>query len=177
MSPNKTKDYPLRIENKNITSNILKFKVINNTNSECKIYLDDILIKISEENNTNITVDISNIYKGKLNIKIEAGKKFLYETINRNLEDFFGNLKKTLLGKENTYFLVNDRNNEIRQHYDKNYTCNLDIDKFRQSTLSKKRYLNQRDIDYALFIVPDKSVILRDKLPFKTDPPLRNTPN
>ena len=84
-------------------------------------------------------------------------------------------LLKTLEGKDDYYFLVNDSNNEIPQHYDENYESAFDAEKFIESYLSKKIYIENNNMTYNLFVVPDKSVVLRNYLPFDTIRPRRNT--
>lgn len=175
MSPDNSIKYPLLIENSKITDNTLEFTILNNTNSTCSVYLNDKLIEKNNEKRISVCRDISKIYISNFHIKVETEDNFIFKTLTRDLSNYFTGLKKTLLGKDNSYFLVNDRNNEIRQHYDSNYDCNLDIDKFKQSTLSKKSYLDQRNINYGLFVVPDKSITLRNKLPFETNSPYRYT--
>ena len=76
-------------------------------------------------------------------------------------------------GKENYLFLVNDASDEVRQHYDDSYEYNLDFKKFIESEKSKEDYLKKRNIGYSLFVVPDKSVVLRNLLPFETNEPVR----
>ena len=85
-----------------------------------------------------------------------------------NFNDMFKNLNHTLKGKDDYFFLVNDKTNEIRQHYDESYNYSLDISGFVDSQNSKKNYLEKKGINYGFFLVPDKSVILRDHLPFDT---------
>ena len=84
-------------------------------------------------------------------------------------------LLKTLEGKDDYYFLVNDSNNEIPQHYDEGYESEFDAEKFTESYLSKKIYIENNNMTYNLFVVPDKSIVLREYLPFDTISPKRNT--
>lgn len=86
---------------------------------------------------------------------------------------YFSSFKKTIEGKDDYYFLVNDTNNEIRQHYDKSYEVRFDFDKFIFSLLSKQSYLNAMGMTYNFFVAPDKSVTMRKYLPFDTDVPVR----
>ncbi|MGN1321274.1 MAG: hypothetical protein ACI4VJ_01680 [Methanosphaera sp.] len=90
--------------------------------------------------------------------------------------ELFKDLKHTLVGKD-TLFLVNDNNNEIRQHYDSTYEGRVDYDLFRKSVQSKKKFFKRRDMAYGLYAIPDKSVILQDQLPFDTDKPVRHVDN
>lgn len=95
------------------------------------------------------------------------------------MEDSFtnisSNLKHSLKGKNNTFFLVNDPTNELRQHYDKNYEKKLDPKVVIDSQLSKEKYLLEHKLNYGLFIIPDKSVVLEEKLPFTHNLPYRYT--
>ena len=92
-----------------------------------------------------------------------------------DFKSYFSGLKKTVEGKDDYYFLVNDTNNEIRQHYDSSYNVKFDLDKFVFSLLSKQSYVNARGMTYNFFIVPDKSITMRKYLPFETDEPIRIT--
>ena len=85
------------------------------------------------------------------------------------------NLKHSLKGKNNTFFLVNDPTNELRQHYDINYEKKLDPKVVIDSQLSKEKYLLEHKLNYGLFIIPDKSVVLEEKLPFTHNLPYRYT--
>lgn len=93
--------------------------------------------------------------------------------MSEDITHYFNDLKKTMEGKDDYYFLVNDSNNEIRQHYDDNYELNFDKDKFIQSITSKKSYFKSKDMNYNFFVIPDKSITMRDHLPFKTNEPRR----
>lgn len=175
MSSDNKRKYPLQITEIKINKNTLRFTVKNYTNNTCNIFINDDHINSSNDKIINIRQDISNYYMGKIHIKAETSDKFVLKTIHRDLSNYFRGLKKTLIGEDNTYFLVNDKNNEIRQHYDSNYECHLDIERFKNSTLSKKSFLDKKGINYGLFVVPDKSITLRDKLPFKTNEAYRHT--
>ena len=78
----------------------------------------------------------------------------------------FEGLKLSLKGKDGYLFLINDNNNEIRQHFDHSY-----IDKFKSSLFSenlniKKDYCQNNNIKYYFFMIPEKSYVCRDLLPF-----------
>ena len=90
------------------------------------------------------------------------------------LREYFKDLKKTMKGKNNYFFLVNDSNNEILQHYDDGYESKFNSGKFKASQKAKMSYLRDNNINYKMFVVPDKSVILRKYLPFDTDTPKRH---
>lgn len=91
-----------------------------------------------------------------------------------NFNEEFKDLKRTLRGKKSQYFLVNDTNSEIRQHYDKSYKGHLNLEKVKESIKSRKDYAKKGGMNYSFFVVPDKSIILRDCLPFKTSTPYRH---
>lgn len=78
-------------------------------------------------------------------------------------------LNKTLMGLDNYLFLVNDSNNELGQHYDPDYENHFDAKAFKDNYYFKKDLLSKYDIDYHFFVVPDKSVVCRDLLPFEHD--------
>ena len=92
-----------------------------------------------------------------------------------DFNQYFKGLKKTIEGKDNYYFLVNDTNNEIRQHYDYDYQSSVDIERFAKSIASKKDYFHSKDINYEFFVIPDKSITAREYLPFETPTPKRIT--
>ena len=83
-------------------------------------------------------------------------------------------LNKTLKGRKDYLFLINDSNNELKQHYDKNYNNKFNANIFSNDYHFKKDLFNKYGIDYYYFDVPDKSVICRDYLPFKIDSIKRN---
>ena len=63
-------------------------------------------------------------------------------------------------------FLINDSNNEIRQHFDQSYINNFNPNFFIEKLKSKVDYCNNNNIKHFFFIVPDKSYVCRDFLPF-----------
>ena len=74
------------------------------------------------------------------------------------------NLKHCIRGRKNFYFLINDTNNEIKQHFDENYKNQFNKDVFNQDFVFKKKYFGKQ---YYYFIVPDKSIICKNLIPFK----------
>ncbi|MDO5852001.1 MAG: hypothetical protein Q4Q23_05905 [Methanobacteriaceae archaeon] len=76
---------------------------------------------------------------------------------------------KVFIGKRDYLFLVNDSNNEILQHYDKNYKNRFNEKTFRKYYQDKKEYFDNLNIDYHFYIVPDKSVVCRKLLPFTSE--------
>jgi len=87
-----------------------------------------------------------------------------------NVKDYISQIKgKSMKGKNDILFLVNDSNNEILQHYS-------DINNFDNSKLLLLNKINynyniclNNSIKYYFFIIPDKSVVLKEYLPFKVD--------
>ncbi len=117
------------------------------------------------------------IFTDELDVKIDINSKVIREHIHRDINSYFKDLKKCMLGKNDNFFLVNDVNEEIRQHYDENYHSEVDYDRFKECLSSKREFLEKRNINYNLFVVPDKSITLREYLPFKTNTPRRHVDN
>ena len=86
-------------------------------------------------------------------------------------------LKTSLKGRRNYLFLINDSNNEILQHFDENYENLFDSKVFLEDYYFKKELLIKDNIDYHFFIVPDKSIVCKELLPFKYDIVKRNVDN
>jgi hypothetical protein len=76
------------------------------------------------------------------------------------------NLKKTLKGLDGFLFLVNDFNNEIRQHFDHSYKNKFNHNIFIKDLNYKKEFCKKRNIKHFFFIIPDKSLVCKDFLPF-----------
>ena len=93
-----------------------------------------------------------------------------------NFDDELKNYKHTIKGKDYFIFLVNDFNKEIQQHYDSNYEFTVDIPKLRESIISKINYCNNKKINYSFFVIPDRSIVLKDYLPWDVDEPKRILP-
>ncbi|WP_296790766.1 hypothetical protein [uncultured Methanobrevibacter sp.] len=84
------------------------------------------------------------------------------------------NLRHSIRGKNNYYFLINDTNNELKQHYDDTFTSKFNYEKFNQDLNNKKEYFRNQGIGYYYFIVPDKSIICKNLLPIKYNSIIRN---
>lgn len=82
-----------------------------------------------------------------------------------NLQEESFNLIHTV-GLDNYVFLNNDTNYELKQHYSENFQNKFDEKRFRESYKSKKEYCEKRGIEYKFYVLPDKSVICKDYLPF-----------
>ena len=128
---------------------------------------EELIIQIKDSQNevNNLKIQNKNLEEEKLifleeKIKIENLKE-KFRTIP-NFED----LKFTLKGKDGYLFLINDSNNEIRQHFDQSYINNFNPNFFIERLKSKIDYCNKKNIKYFFFIVPDKSYVCKDFLPF-----------
>ncbi len=97
---------------------------------------------------------IQNIFSHK------DSKKDPFEEIDNS------NLKLSLKGSNDYYFLINDTNEELRQHFDRNYRNNFDSKVFLNNLNFKRNTFKKHNIDYYYFIIPDKSVVCKDYLPF-----------
>lgn len=115
--------------------------------------------------------DNPDVKRAGLNPLIHFLKYGLYEGRLPKLltveEVFNQNLKRTLKGKKGYLFLINDNNNELRQHFDENYESIFDFNKSLKVQKIKKDWLNSMNIPFYSFSVPDKSIICKDFLPFK----------
>lgn len=83
-------------------------------------------------------------------------------------------LKKTLKGKNKTLFLINDSSHELRQHFDVFYQNIFNPKVFKKYYNNKLKFCNKRKIKYQFFIVPDKSLVCKDQLPFEVGLVKRN---
>ena len=83
-------------------------------------------------------------------------------------------LKKSFRGKNHYFFLVNDSNNELKQHFDNNYEHDFSVEKFNRDFYFKKNLFNNRGIGYYYFFIPDKSVVCNELLPIIHNSPIRN---
>ena len=71
-------------------------------------------------------------------------------------------LKLSLRGLDDYYFLINDTNEELRQHYDMTYKNNFKSDVFLKNLMFKRDTFLKHDIDYYYFIIPDKGIVCKD---------------
>ena len=120
------------------------------------------LIKDNEEHK----IQINNLENEKINIQTDQLR--LLEEENEKLCSVpnFKGLKLSLKGKEGYLFLINDGNNEILQHFDQSYVNNFNSSFFIEKFDFKKEYCKKNNIKYFFFIVPDKSYVCRNLLPF-----------
>ena len=105
--------------------------------------------------------------------EVEIFGKILTDKDTSTIPDYT-HLKKTLKGKNGYLFLINDSNNEIKQHFDESYTSNFYASIFIENLNLKKEFINKNKIRYYCFIIPDKSVVCKDFLPFEIKTVKRN---
>ena len=117
-----------------------------------------------EIENQKLEVNLKNLENEllKLRNEIEDNRKILenFATIPN-----FNNLKRSLKGKAGYLFLVNDSNNEIRQHYDQTYLNKFNVQLFNKILESRKYFCKSKNIKYYFFMVPDKSIVCKDFCP------------
>ncbi len=82
--------------------------------------------------------------------------------------------KTCLKGKDNFLFLTNDSNNELRHHFDHSFENNFNPNLFIKILKFKEEYCRVRNIEYHFFIIPDKSIVCKDFLPFEVTTIKRN---
>jgi hypothetical protein len=94
----------------------------------------------------------------------------------QTIKSIVGNeeLNCTIKGKEDYLFLINDSSTEIRQHYDDSYSNIFRTEDFVDNYNFKKKFCDDRNIKYLFFIIPDKSVVCKDLLPFEVGNIKRN---
>ncbi|MGL6298365.1 MAG: hypothetical protein ACRC1M_04270 [Methanobacteriaceae archaeon] len=100
-----------------------------------------------------------------------ANIKLSDRTAAINCEKFFNedntsSLNLSLKGFNGRLFLVNDSNNELRQHFDFNYSNDFDSEDFNRIINAKKKFCNDKNIPYYFFVIPDKSLVCKEYLPF-----------
>ena len=105
--------------------------------------------------------------KTKKNLMEISENKFEDDNTNLRTVPHYPNLKKTLKGNNGYLFLINDSNYEMRQHFDVSYTNNFNADIFIENLSLKKEYINQKNIRYYFFIIPDKSLLCYESIPFE----------
>lgn len=76
-------------------------------------------------------------------------------------------LNLALKGTNDFLFLFNDSNNELLQHFDVNYNSTFDSQSFKEDLSFKNSFFKELGIPYFYHVVPDKSVVCKDFLPFK----------
>lgn len=84
------------------------------------------------------------------------------------------NLKKTIKGKNDFLFLINDVANELRQHFDMSYKNKFNVNDFLDEYYFKKLLFKKNNIDYFYFVIPDKSIVCKNFLPFEVNYTKRN---
>ena len=123
-------------------------------------------VRSLEDENHKLEITLKKLENEVVNLRneIECKQKILekYATIPN-----FKNLDRSLKGKNGYLFLVNDSNNEIRQHYDETYINKFNVQLFNKILASRKDFCKKNNIKYSFFMVPDKSIVCKDLLPFE----------
>ncbi len=122
-------------------------------------------VRTLEMDNEKLKNQIKNLKKEKLEV-IADNIRMLKEKEEICTIPDFSHLKQTLKGKDGYLFLINDSNNEIRQHFDQSYVNNFYPTFFIEKFNDKEEYCKDKNIKHYFFIVPDKSVVCREFLPF-----------
>jgi hypothetical protein len=91
-------------------------------------------------------------------INDEQNKLIVERIKNITVPDFQG-YNKSYKSNNGYLFLINDSNNEIRQHFDQSYYNHFNFSLFIEKFNSKTEYCKLNNIEYNFFIVPDKSYV------------------
>jgi GT2 family glycosyltransferase len=139
-------------------------------------YNEIIRISNSQEEYIKVAEEVKNISLKSTGEMAEDYMELYSELLNdtKTIPNHF-NLKKSLMGNDGFVFLVNDTNNEIRQHFDQSYINRFNAPDFNQNLKVKKKYLDSKKIDFYFYIIPDKSVVCKDFLPFNVNVIKRNS--
>lgn len=89
-------------------------------------------------------------------------------------DEYLKTLKKSIKGKNDYLFLINDSNNELQQHFDPDYKNRFNKEIFLKQLDEKKKYCAENDIKFFFFLVPDKSLVCKQFLPFVSNNEKRN---
>lgn len=71
-------------------------------------------------------------------------------------------------GLDNYLFLVNDSGQELRQHFSPEFVSHFKLEEFTAVLDNHQKIAKERNCTYLFVLTPDKSIILKDKLPFDT---------
>lgn len=131
------------------------------------------LVRALEMENEKLKNQIINLKKENIKFK-EDNTRLIKAKEETCTVPKFGDLKLTLKGKEDYLFLINDSNNEIRQHFDQSYVNDFNPTFFIEKLNDKVEYCRSKNIKHFFFIVPDKSYVCREFLPFDVKTIKRN---
>ena len=87
----------------------------------------------------------------------------LHEIIEKGCLD----KKMNLVGKDKYLFSVFDSTSELKQHFTPTFKEEFNYEKFSNNLSFKKKIFKKYGINYNCFIIPDKSIVCKNKLPFK----------
>jgi len=155
----------------------------------------DLYLQVIEKNKTDIfekkrlnrkledekpEIEPENIQKNELKEKHKVNEDKIILDEEKEKTDtipIFKDFKKSLKAKEgfeDFLFLINDSNSEIRQHFDRTYTNRFNSTLFIENFKCKEEFCRSRNIKYYFFLVPDKSYVCRNLLPFDIEIVKRN---
>jgi len=123
------------------------------------------MVRALEIYNKKLQIQINNLEKENIKLTRDNASMLKEKEKFFTIPDFEG-LKQTLKGKKGYLFLINDSNNEIRQHFDQSYINDFNPNLFIEKLKHNGEYCKNKNIKYFFFIVPDKSYVCRDLLPF-----------
>lgn len=155
-------DYDYYINNYNITEEDPILHYINegvklgynpSKNFDTSFYLAN----NADVNRSNINPFVHYILYGKDEKRLPL--KMDLNLISEDDMDYLQGLKKY-------YFPLGDENCELRQHYDYTFKNIFDYNKFNNDYESKKDFFYKQDVFYNFFVIPDKSIICKEALPF-----------
>ncbi|MBZ9570450.1 hypothetical protein KQY27_02680 [Methanobrevibacter sp. TMH8] len=118
---------------------------------------------------TNNTLNIKKFLSSNENFLNSGLNPLVYVALYENnnmMTPSFDSLNLTLEGNDDFLFLINDSNNEIKQHFDDLYPNNFNPKVFKDNFSFKTFFFNEMNIKYYFFIFPDKSLVCKKKLPF-----------
>ncbi|RAP44057.1 MAG: hypothetical protein BZ135_08790 [Methanosphaera sp. rholeuAM6] len=165
---------PSKRINLEIKDNILLIHIKTHTTREYTLFINGKEIdNIMVDNEFTYEYPLKYVFTKYLKVKVVSKDETFTGSIERTVVSYTKGLKKSMLGKDNQFFLVNDKNQDLRQHYDKHYTPHMNVEEFKKSVKSKQEYFSHNNIKYGFFVVPDKCITLRKYLPFETDTPHR----
>lgn len=125
---------------------------------DTKFYLE----KNPDVRRTNINPLIHYILWGKNEGRLPKLKRFEDLCANSYIDNQF-----ELIGEKGYSFPIIDSNSELQQHFNPNYASEFDYEKFSKNISYKKFFFEKYGIDYSFFIIPDKSIVCKNLLPFE----------
>lgn len=125
--------------------------------------------KSQEDLENRLKILESELYQEKAKLMDTENKLKVLEEEKTKLSTMptYENLRRSIKGRNSYLFLINDSNQEIRQHFDGLHNNNFNASHFIKSLNFKKKFCSEKNIKHFFFIVPDKSLVCKDFLPFE----------